>query len=197
MKIIKTIYAFASISGLCIAIGTSAFAKEPSSTFFSSWGKEENKKVAQLNDKRNGKKTAKSVPSPLPWKVNCASDGVKINCAASQQLFLRKSRQLLLSITVRASADKKSGVMMVQLPHGLHLPSGLKFKIDSEKEDAQPIQTCDQRGCYVGMPVKGALLKKMRSGKALNITFKNVNQKDIRISVPLKGFDQAFAKLVS
>ncbi|MGH1350125.1 MAG: invasion associated locus B family protein [Methyloligellaceae bacterium] len=197
MNALKTIYTFASISGLCLAIGTSAFAKEPSSSLFSSWGKDNKTKIAQASDKKAGNKTAKAAPSPLPWQVNCSSNGVKINCAASQQLFLRKTRQLLLSITVRATPDKKNGVMMVQLPHGLHLPSGLKFKIDNEKEDTQQIQTCDQRGCYVGMPVKGALLKKMRSGKVLNVTFKNVNQKDIKISVPLKGFDQAFAKLVS
>lgn len=164
-------------------------AKEGSSSIFSSWGKDKNTKIAKVE------KTKKPAPSPLPWQVNCSSNGVKVNCTATQKLFLRKTRQLLLSITVRAAKDSRDGVMMIQLPHGLHLPSGLKYKIDKEKETTEAIQTCDQRGCYVGMSIKGAMLKKMRTGNVMNITFKNVNKKDIKIGVPLKGFDQAFAKL--
>ncbi len=197
MKTIYNIIASASIMGLFLTISTASFSKDTSSSLFSSWGKDKTIKVAEAKKNKDGGKKAKNAPSPLPWRVNCASDGVKINCVTSQQLFLRKSRQLLLSITVRPTNDKKSGVMMIQLPHGLDLASGLKYQIDKEKEHIETIQTCDQRGCYVGMPVKGTLLSKMRTGKVLNITFKNVNKKDIKIGIPLKGFDQAFAKLVS
>ncbi len=195
MKTVSRIITSASVLGLCMAISSTAFSKDNTSSLFSSWGKE--KKVAEAPKKKDEKKSAKAAPSPLPWNVNCSSDGVKVNCVTSQQLFLRKTRQLLLSITVRPTPDKKSGVMMIQLPHGLDLASGLSYKIDDGKESTQTIQTCDQRGCYVGMPVKGALLNKMRSGKVMHVTFKNINKKDIKIAIPLKGFDQAFAKLLS
>lgn len=196
MKVIRIIYTSITIIGLCVAVSSAAHAKDEASSFFS-WGKSSPVKVAQASTKKTNKEKAKNAPTRLPWRVNCASDGVKVRCLTSQKLFLRKTRQLLLSITVRAATDKKSGVMMIQLPHGLDLASGLRLKIDNDKEQTQIIQTCDVRGCYTGLPIKGKLLKKMRSGEAINVTFKNLKKKDIKITIPLKGFNEAFAKLIS
>ncbi|MGH1351152.1 MAG: invasion associated locus B family protein [Methyloligellaceae bacterium] len=143
------------------------------------------------------KEEKKEAPSRLPWIVNCASNGANVNCVATQQLFLQKTRQLLLGITVRVPPKSRTGVMMVQLPHGLHLPAGITLEVDEGGEVKQAIQTCNVQGCFVGMTIETGLLKKMQTGKAISITFKNQNKKDVKIGVPLKGFAEAYQKLKS
>lgn len=143
------------------------------------------------------KNEKKEAPSRLPWIVNCASNGAAVNCVTSQRLFLQKSRQLLLGITVRVPEKSKTGVMMVQLPHNLHLPAGISLKVDEGSDVKQTIQTCNVQGCFSGMKIDSSLLKGMQTGKTIFITFKNQNKKDVKIGVPLKGFAEAYQKIKS
>ena len=136
-------------------------------------------------------------PSPVPWLVNCASTGTAVNCVASQKLFLQKTKQLLLGVTIRRPEDSKTGVMMIQLPHGIHIPDGVQLKVDKAKPAQHSVQTCNQQGCYVGFSIDAPLLKQMRSGNIMSVSFKNLNKKEVKIGVPLKGFDKAFDKIKS
>ena len=149
-----------------------------------------------LSSQAYAKGEKKATPSRLPWIVNCASTGAAVNCVASQQLYVQKTRQLLLGITVRVPKSKP-GVMMIQLPHGLHLPGGIALKVDENSEVKESIQTCNVRGCFVGMKIDTSLLKNMSKGKTLFVTFKNLNKKDVKIGVPLKGFPEAYNKIKS
>ena len=85
--------------------------------------------------------------------------------------------------------------MLVQLPHGLYLPAGIVVKTDKGKPLNLVVQTCDARGCYAGGAIKAADLDAWFDGKILAIAFQNLAKKTINVQMPLKGFDDAFAKL--
>jgi len=136
-----------------------------------------------------------------PWLVNCATTKGQVACQVSQRLTIRKTGQPLFAVTVRIPPKSKNAAMMMQLPHGVFLPAGLSLKVDGSKakktivEQKKPIQTCDRNGCYVGMPITEATLKALKSGTTMVVSFQNLAKKDIRLSISLNGFEEAYNKL--
>jgi len=145
-------------------------------------------------DKSAAAKAAPQQP-PTPWLVNCASTGTEVTCEANQRLVVQKTGQLLLAVTVRIPPQSKTGAMMLHLPHGLFLPDGISLEIDGKAGKQQAVQTCDQKGCYAGLPIDDAYLKDLQTGKTLTVAFRNLQKEDMRIPVSLIGFKEAYAKL--
>ena len=159
--------------------------------------------LAQSNDRLKKfaqQPAAKSAPKAqapqIPWLVNCAAVKGKSACQAIQRLTIRKTGQLLISVSVRIPPKSKNAAMMLQLPHGLFIPEGVSLKIDDQAAKKHPIQTCDARGCYVGLPIDSRMLKSLRGGKTFSIGFKNLTKKDILIPLSLGGFEEAYKKLL-
>ncbi len=132
---------------------------------------------------------------PSAWWVECSSDGKTLDCRAIQQLYTRDTRQLLISILVRQPPDAKNAVMMVQLPLGVSVTEPTLIRVDTGAPERQPIQTCTNTGCFVGMPVPEPLLTAMRTGKELKVAFQDANKQTIEITVPLFGFGLAHDKV--
>lgn len=139
------------------------------------------------------KKQAKSKGSA--WSVNCSNSGKGLVCKATQRLILKKTKQLLLAVTVQKREQSTKPSMLIQLPHGLFLPAGIKLQIDNDKQTGHTIQTCDQRGCYAGLPISPSMLKSMSSGKMFAVIFQNLKKKNVKVPLPLKGFEAAYKKL--
>jgi len=129
------------------------------------------------------------------WSVNCTNPGKAFQCKLTQRIVLRKTRQLLLAVTVQKSGKPKKPSMMIQLPHGLFLPAGIKIQIDKNKLLQRPIQTCDSKGCYVGLPLADNQIKLLKQGRKLKIEFQNLKKKAITVPLPLRGFEAAYKKL--
>lgn len=138
---------------------------------------------------------AQAPEQPAAWRVECTGDGKTLDCRAVQQLFQRDTRQLVLSILVRQPADAKGGVMMIQLPLGLSLTEPVLLKVDNGPPERQPIQTCTNTGCFVGMPIPEKFLAAMRTGKELKLTIQDNAKKSIDLGVPLLGFGVAYDKV--
>lgn len=131
----------------------------------------------------------------VPWLVNCASTGGEVPCEASQRLVVQKTGQLLIAVTVRIPPESKTGAMMLHLPHGLFLPDGVTLDIDGKVSKKYDVQTCDQKGCYAGLPIDDANLKMLQSGKTMTVAFRNLQKEEVRVPITLSGFKEAYAKL--
>ena len=60
--------------------------------------------------------------------------------------------------------------------------------------ERQPIQTCTNVGCFVGMTLNDKFLAAMRGGGELKIAVQDANKKPVEMSLPLLGFGLAFDK---
>ena len=129
------------------------------------------------------------------WTVNCANSGKGLQCKAVQTLLLRKSRQLLLSVTVLKPDGGNTHSMLIHLPHGLFLPAGVAVQVDSQAAHKLTIQTCDVKGCYAGLPISPKQLSMMAKGKRLIISFQNIKKQKVAVPLPLSGFAEAIRKL--
>jgi invasion protein IalB len=128
------------------------------------------------------------------WRVECTGDGKSLECRAVQQMIQQQTRQMVVQLAVRAPADSKTPVMMVQLPLGLNLAEPLQLKVDTGAVERQQLQTCTPTGCFAGMPLNDKLVAAMRSGTVLKLTFQDANKRPITVDVPLLGFGLALDK---
>jgi invasion protein IalB len=141
--------------------------------------------------------SADNQPPPSGWASRCASDGRQsaLDCSVEQSIIESKSRQLLMQVVVRVPPDTRKPVLTIQLPLGLFLPGGVTLRFDEGKPDRFDVQTCDQKGCYLQVPVSNEMLQAMGKDKQMLVTFQNLSKQDIAVPVPLNGFMVAYQKI--
>ncbi len=144
--------------------------------------------------------TPAAAPNQTPppnWASRCASDGRQsgLDCSVEQSIIETKTRQLLMQVVVRVPPDTRKPVLTIQMPLGLFLPAGVTLKFDEGKPERFDVETCDQKGCYLQMPISNEMLQEMAKGKQMSVTFQNLNKQDIGVPVSLNGFMVAYDKI--
>lgn len=141
--------------------------------------------------------STESQPPAASWASRCAADSRQsaLDCSVEQSIIETKSRQLLMQIVVRVPPDTRKPVLAIQLPLGLFLPAGVTLKFDEGKPERFDVQTCDQKGCYLQLPVSPEMLQQMAKGKQMSVSFQNLSKQDIGVPVPLGGFALAYDKI--
>ena len=104
------------------------------------------------------------------WRVECTGDGKTLDCRAVQQLIHRETRQSLLLIMARRATDPKAAALTLVLPLGLNLTAPVQLRVDGNKPEDHPIQTCTNTGCFVALTASPNLVQAMRTGKQLRVT---------------------------
>src|SRR5262245_46955622 len=79
-----------------------------------------------------GEAPAVQTPSNA-WSVSCASGAIAsaLECQMSQNLTESKTGQRVLTVTIRKQPKDGALAMLLALPHGLFIPAGATFQIDS------------------------------------------------------------------
>ncbi len=131
------------------------------------------------------------------WITKCDAPKKKTaaHCTIQQTIIVTKTRQRLLSFTVKVPSDAPLPAMMIQLPMGLFLPDGIKVSIDEKNPLSLKVQTCNPEGCFAGSAISRDMLDSMIKGKRLNITFSNLAKKKINVPVDLEGFGKSYQKI--
>ena len=163
--------------------------------------------TAQVEDQQAGvagEKSAALSPDQRPqpqgsgpgWAVNCKSGArdKALNCRLSQTVVMKGSGRLLTQVTFLLPASAQNPQINVQLPLGVQVPAGTTISIDDKTPQRLQFRTCDRSGCYAESTLSSAFLNELRKGGKLNIAFKNLADKTIRLSMSLDGFEQAYTK---
>ena len=129
------------------------------------------------------------------WVVSCSQTRPGLECRAGQSLFLKQTRQRVLSVAVRMPADTKKPVLLLQLPLGVYLPAGATLQIGKDEAKTLPYIACDQGGCIAEYNVTDAELSGVAKGLDLSISAKTMSKKPFTLTVPALGFAAAYAKI--
>jgi invasion protein IalB len=138
-----------------------------------------------------------AAPPPPAWSSQCTSDGRQggLDCTVEQRVYDGQSKQLLLTFVVRVPSASRKPALIIQLPLGLFLPAGASVQFDDNKPERLEVQTCDQKGCFVSMPMSNEMLQSMSKSKRMSITFQDLSKKDIALPIQLAGFTAAYQKI--
>lgn len=132
---------------------------------------------------------------PDRWITQCTGKNPNVGCEVRTILTMGETRQRLISITVRVPPGTNKPAMMLHLPVGLHLPSGITFQLGGQKPQQLTVQTCDLEGCYAGTAVSPGMLSAMKTGRHLTVSFQNLSRTTIRVPVLLEGFNEAYREI--
>lgn len=130
------------------------------------------------------------------WQAKCSSTSraEELTCTVEQGIYLAETNQQLAKVVLRVPADASKAEMVVQLPHGLYLPNGLQLQFDDQKAETHQVHTCDQSGCFVLIGSAARMVVAMKGGKSLKLSFKNLTQDEIAVTMPLDGFSETYKK---
>lgn len=143
---------------------------------------------------------APATPAAAPetaWQLICpkapaegsapATSAPAHGCGLVQNLVAGEQKQRLLTLIVKRSTATAYN-LTIALPHGLLFPPGVALQVDETPERTLVVQTSDQNGAYSGTPIDGDLLKALRGGKTLKVTFSSGSGQRIMVPVTLKDF---------
>jgi invasion protein IalB len=138
---------------------------------------------------------AQATSPPAAWRLECVGDGKTLECQTMQSLINRDDGKLVVLVSVRFP-PKAPPVMMLQLPLGLNVAEPVQIAVDKGVPDRQPVQTCTNAGCFVGMPLDDKFVLAMRTGTSLKVTVQDSGKHPIALDIPLLGFGIALDKAV-
>lgn len=58
-----------------------------------------------------------------------------------------------------------------------------------------PVQICDAKGCYAGMPLKAELIGALKTGKQLTLTSQNMAKNNVVVPMGVDNFADAYQKI--
>lgn len=115
----------------------------------------------------------------------------------SQILTAENTGQHVMTVIIRTVDEGPGTSILLALPHGLYLPSGIAFQVDSGKSNSAPIQTSDAKGVYAVFPLSQAQFEAMKAGNRLKVSMQSVKRETITLAVSLLGFTAASKKILS
>src|SRR6201999_249400 len=126
---------------------------------------------------------------PQIWQARCSSPArtQPVDCSLEQRVVIRTSGQLLASTTINVPHDSRKPGILIQVPFGLALKSGVTLTLNNHGPARLDVQTCDQNGCYAGTMLSDDFLAAMLTGK-----MQAMNGQAISVPMPLTGFKDAY-----
>ena len=113
---------------------------------------------------------------------------VKI-CVTQHEQFNQRSGELNVAVAIREQSDKTQK-LLVTVPLGVALPTGIAVKFDKIKETKKLTYVfCHVEGCVVETAATPEIIDAMRRGARMELSvFHTFYNRPVSFSIPLKGF---------
>jgi len=117
-------------------------------------------------------------------------------CFIFQRVTNKENNKKIADVTVAYAPKVNKPIMVITLPLGVFLPSGIQIKVDDGKEAARaPFVQCITDGCQARVPLDDKLMGMMKGGNRLRIAFFTPQQKQLAFPISLSGFTAAMNSL--
>lgn len=123
------------------------------------------------------------------WRVNCRTDpeNQRQGCFLVQNLVLREGGQRVLQFAIGFVEATPEPIALLSLPLGISLPPGAEIRIDDGEPTRLLIERCEPNGCRAGLKLEAEILKELRGGKQMSVTFFDAKREPIEVPLSLNG----------
>ena len=98
-------------------------------------------------------------------------------------------------VVIVAYSPKRDRVAaMIDVPLGMHIPTGLKVSADGVEKRIE-FEQCLPAGCRAMLQMDDALLTALKEGKAAQVVGRSRGGGDVEMPLSANGFEQAFGAL--
>ena len=141
---------------------------------------------------------AKNEISFADWKLQCEEpkDVTEDSCILTQEVSRISDGLPIFKFTVYYSREKQKPVAILILPLGILLPQGVLLEIKKNKPIHLAIRRCSFGGCRTRITLEGKLLKILKSGNTLRVTYYEQKLKPITLELSLMGFTAGLKALM-
>jgi invasion protein IalB len=155
-----------------------------------------------------GSMTAHVSAAPLPggasslteihgdWTVNCRvpqGGATKPDCVMSQQK-VNQQKKRAIAIELRPDGEAATGVLV--LPFGIAVTEKVNLAVGEEVlGDGFAFSTCLATGCIVPLSFNADAVGAFQRGDEITVTAKTLANSDLKLTVSLAGFTNAFARV--
>jgi invasion protein IalB len=138
-----------------------------------------------------------------PWEVRCEKDPAtkkdegpkRGRCEIFQRLTLKKTGERVMEAAIGFPKDKNTARGIFIAPLGILLQAGLQMKIDDGKPYKFQLRYCEKGGCFGFVDLGDSILKEMRRGKKLTVSFQASSKKNVNVEMTLDGFSGALDQI--
>ena len=118
---------------------------------------------------------------------------VVANPIVVQKILLNDNNQQVASLGIQIDEEKKESKLVIEVPIGARLDSGLAIRLDEEKPITLPYRVCFPTSCFAEMTVTEDFIAKMKAGNMLGVLVRPFPAGDI-VGLPfsLQGFTASY-----
>lgn len=123
------------------------------------------------------------------WVFSCrALSATRTVCALNQTIVESKSKKAVLQLALRKLGKERRLALVVNVPLGVYLATGIGGKVDEGEQFSLVWQSCNSQGCQAALGIDDMLKQAMKAGSKLFIGFKpRPDAETFTVSASLKG----------
>jgi len=131
------------------------------------------------------------------WTMRCEKpeESVEERCHIFQNAKDDSNGQDIAHMAVGYMPQIEEPLIIIMLPLGVFLPSGIELRIDQQEPIRLPFEVCFPVGCRAGAPMKEPLMGAFRNGLGLTLKVQDVEGRAAEIPMSLKGFTAGLSAL--
>ncbi|MBB6250351.1 invasion associated locus B family protein [Nitrospirillum iridis] len=135
-------------------------------------------------------------PAGPPWAKNCAKDanGADV-CFVEQFAIANPGNAIVLHVQIGYIATDGKPVLVITVPLGTPVQSGLQLTLDGAKPIALPLTLCQPGGCIASANLDQDVLKQFTTGKVLMVRYAKPDKTAMDVPVQLAGLAPALQSL--
>ena len=140
---------------------------------------------------------ATELSSENPWTIRCetVSSHQHDSCFMYQEILLKKDGLPVLQFSIGLAEAGQDPIVLITLPLGIYLPTGVSLMIDEQEKVNFPIERCDPDGCHMLVTLTDGRVDTLINARELKVFFNDSENSPIVISLSLFGFKEAFHKI--
>ena len=110
-----------------------------------------------------------------------------------QRMLLNEENQQVASVGIQISEDGEEKKLIIEVPVGVRLDSGLAIQIDQDNPVTMPYRVCFPLGCFAEITVADDFINKLKAGNMLAVLVRPFHSSEV-IGLPfsLAGFTAAY-----
>lgn len=114
-------------------------------------------------------------------------------CLTHHERIDGNTGRVLVSAAIRQVEGKDQKSLMVMVPLGMAIPSGVQAKVDDNEPIKLKYTLCHVGGCTAETPATEEVIEQFRQGERLVVAAMNLGGKPVGFPVPLNGFTKAYS----
>lgn len=110
-----------------------------------------------------------------------------------QKMLLNDQNRPISSLAIQIDEGGEEKKLLIEVPIGMRLDSGLAVKVDDEKPVTLPYRVCQPSSCFAEMSVSDDFINKLKAGAELAVLVRPFPNGDV-VGLPysLQGFTAAY-----